>query len=309
MKIDAFGTYNPITNFVFFIGAVVMGMFFIHPVSVCCSIVCSLIYYFWLKRLKGFRLLAYLVILFMVLTVLNPFFNTDGQIVLFWAFARPYTLESLIYGATLAGMVVSALCWFACYNCVMTSDKFIYMFGRITPSLSLIISMILRLIPHFRRKAAQIASARACIGLAGDSSAGLWERLRNGAVILNTMTGWSLENGIITADSMRARGYGSGKRSSFAVYRFDGANILCLAVLALLMAATIVCAAFGGMHAVFTPRIDLTWFGYPWMLAGNITYVLFMLTPMFVNVKESLTVSGGIRRAFDRRKAAEDAGI
>lgn len=265
-----------------------MGMFFIHPVSAVCSVACSLFYYFWLKRIKGFRFLIYLVILFTVLTVLNPFFNTDGHVILFWAFGRPYTLESLMYGATLAGMVVSALTWFACYNAVMTSDKFIYLFGRITPAVSLIVSMILRLIPDFRKKASQISSARACIGMAGSSSESLAERLRNGTIVLSTLTGWSLENGIIKADSMRSRGYGSARRTSFAIYRFDSHNIICMAVLTVLMAAVIVCAGFGGMHAVFTPDIDIAWFGNIWMLAGHIVYVLFMIVPMLLNIKEAL---------------------
>ena len=288
MRREAFAQYNPVINFIFFIGAVVMGMFFIHPVSAALSALCALAYYIWLKRAGSFKFIVYLAVLFIVLTALNPFFNTQGSLVLFMVFKRPYTLESLLYGATLAGMVVSTLCWFACYNAVMTSDRFIYLFGKILPSVSLTVSMILRLIPNFQRRAERITSARECIGMAGASSDGKIKRLRNGAVVLNTMLAWSLEDGMITADSMLSRGYGSGKRSSFAVYRFDRYNVIIMAVLLITGGATVVFSFLGGMRAEFVPVMRIAWFADPAMLAGHICYLLFMLIPTALNIKEAV---------------------
>lgn len=44
---------------------------------------------------------------------------------------NPLTLESLWYGAAAGGMLVCILMWFHCYNVVMTSEKFIHLFGRV----------------------------------------------------------------------------------------------------------------------------------------------------------------------------------
>ena len=158
MKRDTFSTYNPLINFIFFIGAVALGMFFLHPALLCCSLLLSSAYYLTIHRRRGLKFLAAMIPLFVVLAAVNPLFNPNGQTVLFvYLGGRPYTLEALIYGAAIAAMFISILIWFACYNAVMTSDKFLYIFGRTAPAISLVLSMILRLVPGFQRKAGQIA--------------------------------------------------------------------------------------------------------------------------------------------------------
>ena len=289
MNEDSFSKLNPVISFLFFISAVVMGMFFVHPVLTGCSAVSGLIYYFTIKKRAGFRFLIFLACAFAVLSAINPLFNAGGSIVLFTYFGRPYTFESLLYGMSLAGMVVSVLCWFACYNAVMTSDKFIYIFGRILPALSVVLTMILRLIPEFKKKAGQIITARRCIGMAGDSSLNKKEKIRNGTVVLNALTVWALENAITSADSMNARGYGSGRRTNYKNYRFGRSDIIGTSVMAALVAFIIVCAANGGARASFIPELDISWFGNPWMTAACISYTVFLLIPSVFNIKEAIT--------------------
>ena len=285
---DEFSTYHPLVNVVFFLGAIVLAMFFIHPAYTTVSLVLSVFYLLTLKKRRAFRELLYMLILFVGLSVINPIFNRMGATVLFRYFGRPYTLEALIYGMTLAGMTASVLCWFACYNSIMTSDKFIYIFGRVIPSVSLVLSMILRLIPNFIKKTKQISSARASIGLAGDSSSSRIEKIRNGTQTLSALTSWALEGGIITADSMRSRGYGSGKRTAFAKYRFDARNIVLLVVFLVLLAVIIFCAANGSTKAVYYPFLSMTWFGDFYMTTGIIAYGIFLILPACLEYKEKI---------------------
>ncbi len=169
-KSDTFSTYNPVINFLFFIGAVVFGMFFTHPLYLACAVVLSCAYYITLSGMGGFRFVAGMIPLFLVLSAVSPLFNPNGQTVLFtYLGGRAYTLESLYYGMALAAMFISVITWFASYNKVMTTDKFMYLFGRAAPSISLVLSMILRLVPAFRRKIFQITAARKCVGKAGDA--------------------------------------------------------------------------------------------------------------------------------------------
>ena len=284
---DEFATYNPITNIVFFLGAIIMGMFFLHPAYVAVSIIIGVIYLVSLKKKKAFRELLLMLVMFVVLSVINPIFDRLGGTVLFKLFGKPYTLEALIYGMTLGGMAVAILCWFACYNAIMSSDKFIYIFGKIIPAVSLILSMILRLIPNLSRKTRQIAAARSCIGKAGSSSASRMDKVRNGTMILSTLTSWALEGGII-ADSMRSRGYGSGKRTTFAKYRFGARDIVLVLIMAALIILTAVCAAKGGTKAEFVPYFTMTWFGDPVMLTGLLAYAVFLVIPLFISCKEKI---------------------
>ena len=289
MQEDVFSSYNPITNFIFFMGAIIMTMFFMHPVFALCSLICALVFYFTLKRTKGFKSLKFSIPLLVILTVINPLFNTQGKHIIFRIFGRPYTIEALLYGFTLALVVVAVFYWFGCFNVVLTSDKFIYLFGRITPSISLILSMIFRLIPDFQRKTTQLYNARASIGMAGDSSSSKKEKIRNGAVILGTLTSWALENGIMAADSMRSRGYGSGRRTSFAIYKFDVRNIILILAFVIFGGLTIVCAAMGGTEAEFTPTLNIAWFGNIWTITGIIVYAVYLILPTLLNVKEAIT--------------------
>lgn len=52
-SIDTFSGYSPIINFTFYIGAIVCGMFFIHPVFLACAVVLSAAYYLTIKRCVG----------------------------------------------------------------------------------------------------------------------------------------------------------------------------------------------------------------------------------------------------------------
>ena len=54
---DTFSGYNPIINFVFFIGAVVFGMFFVHPVFMMCSLLLASVYYVTVKKSASWKFL------------------------------------------------------------------------------------------------------------------------------------------------------------------------------------------------------------------------------------------------------------
>ena len=143
---DTFSAYSPVINFIFYIGAIACGMFFIHPAFLACAVVLSAAYYLTIKGGKGIKVVLGMIPVWIALSVINPLVNTRGDIVLFTYFGdRPYTFEALCYGMAVGAMFVSVIMWFLSYNAVMTSDKFIYLFGRAIPSASLILTMVLRL--------------------------------------------------------------------------------------------------------------------------------------------------------------------
>lgn len=285
---DAFTTYNPIVNMVFFLGAIVFGMFFVHPAFLACSVILAFSYYITVQKGKGLKFLFAMIPLFILLSLINPLFNPNGETVIFTYFGgRPYTMEALFYGIALAAMFVSIMTWFASYNAVMTSDKFMYIFGKAAPSISLVLSMILRLIPNFQRKAVQIASARKCVGKAGDGGA-REEKIENGMTVVSALTSWALEGGIITADSMRSRGYGSGIRSSFAIYRFDGRDITVLTLMLIMAATVIVCSLMGGTGVTYTPNLEFSQLDNPFTIVGAISYFVFLAIPTVLNITEAI---------------------
>lgn len=63
---------------------------------------------------------------------------------------NPVTLEAVCYGFAVGVMIMSVFYWFKCFNAVMSSDKFIYLFGRVIPKLALLLSMTLGFIPKLK---------------------------------------------------------------------------------------------------------------------------------------------------------------
>ena len=287
MNRDTFSTYHPGITFLFFIAAIVFGMCFIHPAFWISSVLLSTFYVISVKGWKSVKLLIIMLVVFAAVSFINPLFTTEGEHVLaVLPWGRPYTLEALCYGMSAGGMFVTVLLWFSAYNEVMSSDKFLYLFGRMIPSISLVLTMILRLVPSFQKKASQIAGARKCIGMAGGVNKKA--KIDGGLAVTSALTSWALEGGIITADSMQSRGFGSGRRTSFSIYRMDGRDLLLLGLMVILAGAVLMCAFMGGMKTAYIPHIELTGTDTPFMITGLIAYVLFMAIPTVLNIAEAI---------------------
>ena len=283
---DAFSGCHPAVNFLFFLGAIGFGATIQHPAYCAVGCVCAAVYYLLLNGRKGMKMLAGLAGLFLVMSAVNPLLNKSGKTVLFTWLGRPYTLEALYYGMALGAILVVMLLWFGCYSQVLTSDKFTALFGRLIPALSLVLVMVLRMIPAFTRKAKQIILARRAIGKGGADK--LTEKARDGAAILSALTDWALEGSIITADSMRSRGYGTGTRTNFQIYRMTRRDYV---LFALILGLEIAVLTLGGTDASFTPRLKIQPVG--WALA---VYGLFLLLPTLLHIKEVISWRVSISR-------------
>jgi len=278
---DAFSKCHPLVNFLFFVGAIGAGVLIQHPVYLLVGILTGTVYYLLLNGNRGWKTILAMVPLFVFLTVINPLFNLHGETVLFSLFGRPYTREALCHGAAVAAVFVVMLLWFGCYNKVLTSDKFTSLFGSVIPSISLLLVMVLRMVPNLIRKAAQFSGARKSLGKGTGTTAK--EKLRDGLTILDALTSWALEGGITTGDSMRARGYGTAKRSSFMIYRMTALDWALLSAILVLLSLLIAAACAGQMTATYTPAYASA--APSW---GVVVYTLYLLLPTVLHVKEAI---------------------
>ncbi len=219
---DAFSACHPLVNFLYFALVLVFAMFLMHPASLAISLVAAAAYNVYLNGRRALRFqLAFLLPMLFLAAVVNPAFNHAGATLLaYLPSGNPLTLESILYGIAAAVMLAAVILWFACYTAVMTSDKFVYLFGRVIPGLSLVLSMTLRFIPKFKAQLDIVTEAQRCIGR-DVSNGSLFRRLKTAVTILSILVTWALENAIETADSMKSRGYGLPGRSAFSIYRLD----------------------------------------------------------------------------------------
>ena len=284
MKNDAFSKCHPAVNFLFFVGAIGMSVVVQHPAYLLAGVVTGAVYYLLLNGKKGWKTILGLLPMFLILATINPLFNTLGATPLFHLGSRPYTLEALLYGAALASMFVIMMLWFGCYNKVLTSDKFTCLFGNLIPSISLLLVMVFRMVPNFIRKTQQIISARKSIGKGISETATTREKLQDGGTVLGALTSWALEGSVVTGDSMRARGYGTAKRSSFMIYRMTQADWILLVVMLILLGITITAACFGQFATEFVPAIEIA--PVSW---GLVAYTCYLLIPTALHIKESVS--------------------
>ena len=222
MMRDFFSDYHPFINFLYFALVIGFSLVLAHPLAQGIALVCAIAYSVSATGKKSVLfLLRYCLPMVLLTAFINPAFNHEGTTtLLYFSNGNPLTLESILYGFAAGAMLVTLLLWFASFNRVMTSDKFIYLFGKAIPALSLVLSMSLRFVPKFKTQMATVAEAQRSIGR--DVSSGtLWSRTKTAIVIFSIMITWALENAIETADSMKSRGYGLKGRSAFSIYRFD----------------------------------------------------------------------------------------
>ena len=285
----AFAGYHPLVNFLYFVLVLLGAMIFMHPLALTISLAGAFTYSVVLSGKKALKFnIKYCIPMMLITALVNPAFNHEGMTILtYLRNGNPLTLESVIYGIAAAAMIVAVIIWFSCYNAVMTSDKFVYLFGRIIPSLSLILSMVLRFVPRFKEQIRVISNAQKCVGR-DVSNGGLLDRAKHGLKILSIMITWALENAIETADSMKSRGYGLPGRTAFSIFRFDKRDRKALLAIALTGGLTYGGAFAGTMYWRYFPSMKGVDIGFISILTF-LAYGALCMVPVAIQLWEERT--------------------
>ena len=294
---DAFSGYHPTINFLYYALVLLFSMCLMHPVYLAISLTGALAYAITLNGQKAVRFAVMGLLPMAALAALvNQAFNHEGATILtYLPSGNPLTLESILYGCASGVLLAAVVLWFVCVTDVITSDKVVYLFGRIIPALSLLLSMTLRFVPQFTRRLRTVAQAQRHLGR-DTGSGSVRQRVRSALRVFSIVVTWSLESGLIAADSMRGRGYGLPGRTAFALYRLDRRD-----------AAMLLWLAFCGLYLLGGGLAGgLAFQYYPLLSAGAVTpltvsffavYGLLCFTPALVD--------GASRRLYLTRKGGD----
>lgn len=284
---NEFAKYHPLINFIYFTAVIVFSMIFVHPICLVTSLLCSVIYSIILNGKKALKFIVMLLPLMLISALINPAFNHEGvTVIAYLPSGNPLTLESILYGIVAASMVATVICWFSCFNKITTSDKFIYLFGRIIPSLSLILSMTFRFIPKFKKQVQEVSNAQKSMGR--DTSEGsVFARVKNSIRILSAVITWSLENAIDTSDSMKSRGYGLTGRTAYSNYVFDKRDVNALIYLAVTIIYFLIGALLGKIHYRYFPSMRGTDMSF-YSTSIFISYIMICIMPIIIEIWEEL---------------------
>ncbi|MBQ5361758.1 MAG: energy-coupling factor transporter transmembrane protein EcfT [Clostridia bacterium] len=275
---------NPFTITAYFLAVAGIAMFCAHPVLLTMTLAGAVTLCLVRRDVK--RRYTHLLYwgLFALTVLINPLFSRHGATVLLVIGNKPISLEALLWGLTSAGAVLATLYLFASFSAIMQSDKLLYLFGSLSPKLSLILSMGLRYVPLLSAQWHKIKQTQTVLGLYKEDN--VIDRVRGALRIFWALLGWALENGIITAGSMTARAYGTGKRTHYAVFSFTRRDALYLSLTLALAAGTIVPLALGALDFVFYPTVVLTHAGaLSWL--GYLSYGALIALPILAETEDT----------------------
>lgn len=245
-----FAKWHPLVQFCFLLCVLLLTCLSRHPVPVALSLLGAAVYLLLTDGRRSLRSLLCVPVLVALVGGFNFLFAHWGVTVLFSRGDTQFTLESLIYGCFQGGIFAGVVLWLAVFGRVLGSDRLLAVTGRAAPRFSLLFSMTLGCIARFRENARQIRLARAGAGLTKEKP--LHEALDQ----FSTLVTLSLEGSMTTADAMRARGYGKGRRRVYDPFTFGVADGVELAVVLLLSITVLAVALTGGLTFYFDPQLE-----------------------------------------------------
>ena len=209
-------------------------------------------------------------------TVLAPHGKREGTILF-----NGTPLEAICFGLASAVMMGASIVWFNCCNTVFTSDKIIYLFGRVIPALSLMISMTLRFVPRFKNFLQSVLRTQQAMHKPENTK----EKLGQALASFSATVSWAMEQSIVSADSMKSRGYGLFGRTAFSIYIFEKRDGITLFVLFLLCAGAAVPHIVGLMGWTYYPSMTGELIG-PVQIFAYLCYGGMCNLPLIIDMME-----------------------
>lgn len=240
----------------YFICVTLIPMTAPHPWITAVSLVGSAVFVTLRDPRGSVKVHLYSLLLFAVLTLVNPIISHKGETILFMINDSPVTLESFLYGLNSAAALCSVVYWFYSFSKIMDSEKTLRVFGKLSPRAALVMSSALRYIPMIRSQYRKTKAAQKATGLYKDGN--IIDLIHANMRVLSSVISWALENGIVTADSMAARGCGSAKRTAFTSARFGRRDVLLCLITVLLSALCWAAAGFDKLDTAFYPEVRMS---------------------------------------------------
>ncbi len=275
---DEFGRFHPATIIIFFIAVIAFSTFWMQAGMIAVSFACATVYYFMLKRAEGLKFFVVVLISMFIASIINPLFSHRGNTILFYLpTGNPITLESIIFGLCAGVILGEVLLWFSIFNNIMEDDKWTATIGKVAPTISMIITMVLRFVPKYTKFAKRTREIQNANGF-NDK-----RKIKNGMHVYSITATWALETSIDTADSMKARGYGSGRRTNYHNYKFEIRDVALVLWVLLISVIILYMANLGKIHTFFYPS-----FRNKESAVVIAAYIILCVTPILINIWEKL---------------------
>src|SRR5690625_1037260 len=284
---NGFRGYHPYVVFFYYLCTGFLIMYFKHPLFLLIALI--LLIFINISHDRGQALKKWtipLVVMSLFFIMLNPFLVSRGTNILFYFRGKQVTLEATLYGFVMALSIVTILLMFISFNIVLNGNKFLFIFSRILPRTAFLIMLTLRFMPLFKERYEEIDMAQRVKGMTL-AHGSLFKRMKNGLTFVQILFAWSLEEALQTADAMKARGYGTGKTSSYIPYNMQARDWMSILYLTLLFSLCLFSGYLGYGKIVIYPELGtLQFFALDWV--SFFSMILLFSLPLHIEGREKL---------------------
>lgn len=282
--------FHPVVNFCYILGMILITMSNMNPVIIAVSFISSFLYMIYLDGVLHIKRIIFIslpILLFSV--IIMPLFYHNGVTPLFYVNDMQVTLEAVLYGIVMTFLLLSVMQLFFIWNKWISSEKFLYLFGKISPNISLVLSMVFRMVPLMIKRWHDIHDAQKGMGCTAVNS--IIGRMKQFVKEISILISWCLENSIDTSISMESRGYGIGKRTSFHRFRWHIYDIITIVTIIPIIILIFVSILNGGFGVDFFPEININQFSlYEKVLA--VVYGVYAVMPLLIEFSNINTYGG-----------------
>lgn len=289
---------HPAVGFFYIAAVLVITMITMNPYLLAISCITSIIVMGYLKGLSELRKNIVPDISVIIFTVgIQPVFSGSGKTVLYYVNDRAVYLEGYIYGLVIAMLLITVFNWCTVMRILMDSEKWMYLIGRLSPTLAMMITMILRFIPLMRQRYRVIHEGQVGMGRYNNlyskkknvlyAFMGFIEKIGHRIKEISILISWSLENSIETSDSMESRGYGLKGRTSYHRYILKKTDIIQMILIAGAFAYVLVPVLLRQFMAYYLPRVYIESVSV-WHVIVMVVYIVLAVFPVVFYKKSDI---------------------
>ena len=265
--------FHPITFFTYFTVLIGSVIFLGNPYLYVTVLISSLALSMYFERISIFKYFFKLLIISVLFALINPLFSHEGMtIITYFPDGNALTLESIYFGISMGILFIAIMLLFNVFNKTMWPDRWVELFGNISPNFALMISMIFRFVNRFITIYKRLKQVH---------------KNKSPFFYFSMIVTYALETSVDTADSMAARGYKTAKRTFYKRKKILISDIIIIIISLLFLSFLIYVHKTDSFRFYYYPNTFL-YSDYLSFIKVISAYVIYTFIPLFIEIAEDI---------------------
>ncbi len=216
---------HPGLHILYYLILVMFAMLYTDVYYLATFIILLLVLFYFEKILSNIKNMLKLYIpLALLVMILNPSCNYNGETKIYLIGNFFITLEAVVFGIILAISLLLIIMILISFNEEISYQEMLYIISKKFPNTALVIIMSLRYIPLITNRLKEFIKINK-LDEENKHDLSKFElfksKIDHAGKSFGGVVAWSLEESMLTAKSMKARGYGIAKRTNYLSFNFN----------------------------------------------------------------------------------------